>query len=75
MIHVEEPDLAVVEAIKLLSKYNVGLDAREWVVVSESRDTKSAHFSALIDGVSLEALKINDFIPLWARSNNCKVAR
>ncbi|KYN02056.1 hypothetical protein ALC62_07125 [Cyphomyrmex costatus] len=65
VVHVEESDLAVEEAIKLLDRQNTGLGAREWVVVrgSESRDAKSAHFAALIGDRSLEVLKTCGFKP------------
>ncbi|KYN04947.1 hypothetical protein ALC62_04172 [Cyphomyrmex costatus] len=65
VVHVEESDLAVEEAIKLLDRQNTGLDAREWIVVrgSASRDAKSAHFAALIGDRSLEVLKTCGFKP------------
>ncbi|KYN05108.1 hypothetical protein ALC62_04003 [Cyphomyrmex costatus] len=65
VVHVEESDLAVEEAIKLLDRQNTGLGAREWVVVrgSESRDAKSAHFAALIGDRSLEVLRTCGFKP------------
>ncbi|KYN07980.1 hypothetical protein ALC62_01045 [Cyphomyrmex costatus] len=65
VVHVEESDLAVEEAIKLLDRQNTGLGAREWVVVrgSESRDAKSAHFAALIGDRSLEILRTCGFKP------------
>ncbi|KYN09302.1 hypothetical protein ALC57_18572 [Trachymyrmex cornetzi] len=65
VVHVEEPDLAAEEAMKLLDRQNAGLGAREWVVVNgnESRDAKNAHFAALIGDVSLETLQICGFKP------------
>jgi len=63
VVHVEEPDLVVEKTIKLLDRQNIDLNARGWVVLreSESRDAKSAHFAAMIDGASLEILKICEF--------------
>lgn len=60
VIHVEEPDIEVEEALRLLSQQNTGLATREWVVVrgSRSRDALGcAHFACLIGDSSLGALK------------------
>lgn len=59
VVHVEEPDVTVEEAIKLLDRQNEGLEASGWIVArgSGSRDASSAHFACLIGDSSLEALK------------------
>ncbi|KYN30371.1 hypothetical protein ALC56_15347 [Trachymyrmex septentrionalis] len=55
--------IAKLRAITALFEQNIDLNAREWVVLreSESRDAKSAHFADMIDGASLEILKICEF--------------
>ena len=65
VVHVEEPDLSVKEAISLLDRQNVGLAPGDWVVSggSESRDASSTHFACLVTSQSLEALKACNFRP------------
>lgn len=65
VVHVEEPDLLVKEAIELLDRQNVGLAPGDWVVSggSESRDASSSHFACLVTAHSLEALKACNFRP------------
>jgi hypothetical protein len=47
------------KASELFDRLNEGLASRDWVVVksSDSRDTKSSHFVALIGDQPLKALK------------------
>ncbi|EGI62949.1 hypothetical protein G5I_08689 [Acromyrmex echinatior] len=52
--------IAKPQAFAVLPGQNADLGAKEWIVVRGSN--KSAHFAALIDGASLEALKTYDFL-------------
>lgn len=65
VVHVDEPDVTVEEAVTLLDKQNVGLAAGEWVVARESvsRDASCAHFACLVGDSSVEALKACNFRP------------
>ncbi|XP_039310101.1 uncharacterized protein LOC105203618 [Solenopsis invicta] len=65
VVHSEESDLTAEEVIKLLDKQNVGLVAKEWIIVkgSESKSVKSTHFAALITDLSLEGLKACGYKP------------
>lgn len=65
VVHVEEPDIEIEEALKLLNRQNIGLATGDWVVTrkSLSRDATSAHFSCLIGDSALEALKLRGFRP------------
>lgn len=65
VVHVEEPDLSVKEALELLDRQNAGLAPEDWVVSggSESRDALSTHFACLVTAQSLEALKACNYRP------------
>ncbi|XP_029162919.1 uncharacterized protein LOC114934410 [Nylanderia fulva] len=65
VVHVQEPDFFVKEAIELLDRQNVSLASGDWVVSSgrESRDASSSHFACLVTAQLLEALKACNFKP------------
>ena len=65
VVHVEEPDLSVKEAIELLDRQNAGLALGDWVVSggSERRDASSTHFACLVGAESLGALKACGYRP------------
>lgn len=65
VVHVEDPEMTVKESLVLLDRQNEGLDTDYWVIArgSESRDTMSSHFTALIDDGPLEVLKTLSFKP------------
>ncbi|KAK0159523.1 hypothetical protein PV327_010982 [Microctonus hyperodae] len=64
VVHVEE-DVLAQEATDLMNRQSPGLESRRWIVIkgSEKTDATSSHFAALVDDMSLQALKAWNFKP------------
>lgn len=59
VVHVDDPEITVGDALVFLDRQNVGLAASEWIVVrgSMKKEATGVHFAALIPDRSLEGLK------------------